>query len=115
LGNEHSDDERSEAPPGEVTDAMRRDAHRSGAFRPYHWLALLPTIGLLGGVPLANHVRPYVLGLPFLLVWIVSWVIATSVVLGVVLALDHAREGGAGGLPGGTPGHAAPNDADGPA
>ena len=60
----------------------------------YRWLALLPTIGLLGGVPFANRVRPYVLGLPFLLFYIVAWVVATSALLGVVYAMDHARERG---------------------
>ena len=68
-------------------------AHRPPATRPpvYRWLAVLPTIGLLGGVPFANHVRPYVLGLPLLLFWIVAWVVATSALLGVVYALDRAR------------------------
>lgn len=58
----------------------------------YRWLALLPAIGLLGGVPFANRVHPYVLGLPFLLFWIVAWVVATSALLGVVYLLDRARD-----------------------
>ncbi|HET7457701.1 MAG TPA: DUF3311 domain-containing protein [Gemmatimonadaceae bacterium] len=71
-------------------------AHRRPADRPpvYRWLALLPTIGLLGGVPFANRVRPYVLGLPFLLFYIVAWVVATSALLAVVYAMDSARERG---------------------
>ena len=44
---------------------------------------------MLGGVPFANRVEPYVLGLPFLLFWIVLWVVMTSVVMGVVYALDR--------------------------
>ena len=70
-------------------------AHHAAAsrFPAYRWLAVLPAIGLLGGVPLgANRVRPYVLGLPFLLFWIVSWVVATSALLAVVYAMDRARE-----------------------
>jgi hypothetical protein len=58
------------------------------AFRRYHLLAALPTIGLLGGVPLLNRVEPYVLGLPFLLFWIVAWVVATSGIMGVIWWLD---------------------------
>jgi hypothetical protein len=74
-----------------------------GRASPYHWLALLPTIGLLGGVPFANRTTPYVLGLPFLLCWIVGWVVATSAIMGLILALDAAREA-----------DAAPDDAAGP-
>ena len=58
--------------------------------RAHRWLALLPAIGMLAGVPFANRVQPYVLGLPFLLFWIVLWVVITSVVMGVVYALDRA-------------------------
>jgi hypothetical protein len=71
------------------------DGHRAGAARrrapPYRWLALLPTVGLLGGVPFANRVHPFVLGLPFLLFYIVAWVVATSALVGVVWSLDRAN------------------------
>lgn len=60
--------------------------------RPYRWLAVLPTLGLLGGVPFANRVRPYVLGLPFLLAWIVAWVVATSLIMALIFALDQVRD-----------------------
>jgi hypothetical protein len=45
---------------------------------------------MLGGVPLANRVEPYVFGLPFLLFWIVLWVVITSLVMGIVYSLDRA-------------------------
>jgi len=57
--------------------------------RPYRALAALPTIGLLAGIPFANRTEPYVLGLPFLLFWIVAWVVATSAIMGVVWTLDR--------------------------
>ncbi len=60
-------------------------------FRLYHLAALLPTIGLLAGIPFANRVEPFVLGLPFLLFWIVAWVVATSAIMGVIWWLDHSR------------------------
>ena len=63
--------------------------------RRHRWLAILPAVGILGGVPFANRVEPYVLGLPFLLFWIVAWVLLTSVIMGIILALD--RRSGAGG------------------
>lgn len=61
---------------------------RSG-FRAHHALALLPTIGLLGGIPFANRVEPFVLGLPFFLFWIVAWVVATSAIMWVVWSIDR--------------------------
>jgi hypothetical protein len=67
------------------------EAARSGKLRPYHGLALLPAVGLLAGVPFANRVEPYVLGLPFLLFYIVAWVVATSVIMGVIWMLDRGR------------------------
>ena len=49
--------------------------------RLYRWLALLPTLGMLGGVPLANREQPYVLGMPPLLAWIVGWVLVVPLFL----------------------------------
>jgi len=60
-------------------------------FRAYHAAAAVPAIGLLAGIPFANRVEPYVLGLPFLLFWIVGWVVATSVIMGMIWALDRSR------------------------
>lgn len=59
--------------------------------RPYHLLALLPTVGLLGGVTFANRVEPYVLGLPFLLFWVVAWVVLTSGIMALVATLDDGQ------------------------
>ena len=60
--------------------------------RPYHILAALPTVGLLGGIPWANRVEPYVLGLPFLLFWVVMWVVATSAIMALITALDARHD-----------------------
>ena len=68
------------------------DEPKRGALRGYHVIALLPAIGLLAGVPFANRVEPYVLGLPFLLFWIVAWVIATSAIMAMIWALDRRRQ-----------------------
>ena len=44
-------------------------------------LALIPFLMLVLALPLVNHVRPFVLGLPFLLFWIVLWVFLTPFIL----------------------------------
>ena len=57
--------------------------------RAYHWLALVPPLALLAGLWLANRAEPYVLGLPFLLFWIVLWVVATSATMWLIWTLDR--------------------------
>ncbi len=57
--------------------------------RAYHWLALVPPLGMLGGVPFANRIHTLVLGLPFLLLWIVAWVLLTAGCMTLLYALDH--------------------------
>ena len=61
--------------------------------RWYRWLAVVPAIGMLGGVPFANRVEPRLLGLPFLLFWIVSWVLLTSAIMALIYVLDRSRDG----------------------
>jgi len=57
--------------------------------RSYHWLAAVPPLGMLGGVPIANRVQTLVLGLPFLLFWIVAWVLLAAACMGFLYHLDH--------------------------
>jgi drug/metabolite transporter (DMT)-like permease len=57
--------------------------------RPYRWLALLPALAILVGVPFVNGHRAFVFGLPLLLFWIVACVVATSVVMALIGALDR--------------------------
>lgn len=56
-------------------------------------LAVLPFIGILGGAGFANRAEPFVLGLPFLMAWIVAWVVASSAIMAVIYALDPANRG----------------------
>jgi dolichyl-phosphate-mannose--protein O-mannosyl transferase len=79
--------------------------------RAYRWLAVLPALGMLGGVPLVNRVHLYVLGLPFLLVWILACVLLTSAVMAVIGALDRRQEAGVAPEPAprGEPGVARPS------
>ena len=57
--------------------------------RPHHGLAALPAAAIAIGVPFANRVHAYVLGLPFLLFWVLACVVLTSAVMAVVGALDR--------------------------
>ena len=59
-----------------------------------HLLAALPFVVILGGILFANRVEPYVLGLPFILFWIVMWVVLTSVIMGIVYVLDPTNRRG---------------------
>ncbi|CAB3793514.1 DUF3311 domain-containing protein [Paraburkholderia fynbosensis] len=54
-------------------------------------LAALPFIGILLGVPLVNRVEPLVLGMPFVLAWIVMWVVLSSILMALVYRLDPAN------------------------
>jgi hypothetical protein len=48
--------------------------------RPARYLlAAVPFCAVSVAVPFVNHVEPRILGLPFLLAWIVFWVLLTPV------------------------------------
>jgi hypothetical protein len=62
--------------------------------RGIRWLAIVPFLALLVGPFFVNRATPFVLGLPFLLAWIVVWILLTSVIMAVIYAADPAnREG----------------------
>jgi hypothetical protein len=52
------------------------------------WLALLPFLGILIGVAFVNSVEPLVLGIPFVLAWIVGWVLLGSLIMGIIYFFD---------------------------
>ncbi len=55
------------------------------------WLAALPFLGMLIGLVFLNRVQPLVLGMPFLLAWLVMWVVLTSVIIAVIYAFDPSN------------------------
>lgn len=59
---------------------------------------------MLLGVPFANRVDRLVLGLPFLLDWIVGCVLLTAVVMALISAFDKRYEGRQASAPGGDSG-----------
>ena len=63
-----------------------------GRFRAHHLLAILPAAALIGAPLVANRETPRILGMPFLLGWIVVWVLLTSAVMGFILLLDGGDE-----------------------
>lgn len=67
-----------------MTTARRWPAASVGRFI----LAALPWVGMLVLAPAANRVEPYVLGLPFLLFWIVMWVVLTAVCMSIIYLTD---------------------------
>jgi len=56
-------------------------------------LLWVPFIGLLGFLPFANRIEPYVLGMPFLLFWVVFWMVLSSLILTIVYRLDPDNKG----------------------
>lgn len=60
-----------------------------GVFRLPVLLALVPVLALTLGIPFANRLEPRILGLPFLLAWIVGWIFLTPVFMAVVHRLDR--------------------------
>lgn len=56
-------------------------------------LLWLPFVGMLFFLPLANRVEPYILGLPFLLFWIVAWMVLSSIILTVIYQFDPDNKG----------------------
>ncbi|PMS16488.1 hypothetical protein C0Z18_23275 [Trinickia dabaoshanensis] len=61
------------------------------------FLAVLPFIGILLGVPFVNRVEPLVMGMPLVLAWIVFWVVMSAVIMAVVYKLDPTNRAGAQG------------------
>lgn len=55
------------------------------------WLAVVPFIALLVGPFFVNRAEPIILGLPFLLAWIVAWILLTSLIMAVIYAADPAN------------------------
>jgi hypothetical protein len=52
------------------------------------WLVALPFLGILIGTAFVNQVEPLVLGMPFVLAWIVGWVVVGAAVMALIYAID---------------------------
>ncbi|MBY0121739.1 DUF3311 domain-containing protein [Bacillus sp. S/N-304-OC-R1] len=63
--------------------------------KPLYYLAFIPIVGFLIGVPLTNRIEPFVLGLPFSMFWIVLCVVLSSLTVLVMYKFDKHDEEGA--------------------
>jgi len=54
--------------------------------------AIIPFIGMFAGPIFHNSVTPFILGMPFILAWIVLWVLIASATMAVIYALDPMRD-----------------------
>ena len=72
----------------ETRQARKRAVHD----RPHHRHRLrdLPALALTLGVVFANHLEPRILGLPFVLAWIVIWVLLTPAFMWVAYRSERA-------------------------
>lgn len=52
--------------------------------------AIVPVLALTVGVVFANHLEPRILGLPFVLAWIVIWVLLTPAFMWVAYRSEGA-------------------------
>ena len=59
--------------------------------RSIRWLAVVPFLALIAGPFFVNRATPLILGLPFLLAWIVAWILLTSLIMAVIYAADPAN------------------------
>ena len=51
-------------------------------------LALLPFVAMLVGPFFLNRVTPTILGMPFLLAWLVAWILITAAIMAVIFCFD---------------------------
>ena len=59
--------------------------------RSIRWLAVVSFLAHIVGPFFVNRATPLILGLPFLLAWIVAWVLLTSLIMAVIYAADPAN------------------------
>ncbi|MEU6003002.1 DUF3311 domain-containing protein [Streptomyces sp. NPDC047197] len=66
-----------------------------GVARPSLWLLLVPVL-LYGSAPLvANRIEPRILGVPFLLAWVIAATVISPLVIWLAARLDPAYRTGA--------------------
>jgi len=51
-------------------------------------LGAIPFITMVFALPLVNRIEPIILGLPFLLFWLLAWVMMTPLILFVAYILE---------------------------
>ncbi len=57
-------------------------------------LAVLPFLAMLVGPFFVNRVTPTILGMPFLLAWLVAWILLTAAIMAIIFRFDPANQDG---------------------
>jgi hypothetical protein len=69
---------------------MSQPPERPRARRPILWLLLVPAVLYCAAPLVANRIEPRVLGVPFLLAWIVAVTVISPVIVWIVARNDPA-------------------------
>lgn len=56
-------------------------------------LTLIPFVWTIGLLPFVNHVKPFVLGLPFVAFWLVAGIFVAFLCLSAIFAIDSKNNG----------------------
>ncbi|KMQ78167.1 hypothetical protein BPMI_04995 [Candidatus Burkholderia pumila] len=56
------------------------------------WLATLPFIAILLGIPFVNRVESIVLGMPLVLAWLAAWLPISALIMCVIYLCDPANQ-----------------------
>lgn len=54
-------------------------------------IAIFPFLGMFLGPVFHNSATPFILGMPFILGWIVVWILVAAVTMGLIYWLDPVR------------------------
>ncbi len=55
-------------------------------------LGAIPVLALVFALPFVNRIEPLVLGLPFVLFWILAWILLTPLILFAAYKLETRRD-----------------------
>ncbi|MEV0321402.1 DUF3311 domain-containing protein [Streptomyces sp. NPDC050658] len=87
-----AEDSGEQGPPASPLDGLPT---LRGVARPSLWLLLVPVL-LYGSAPfVANRIEPRVLGVPFLLAWVIAATVISPLVIWLAARLDPAYRTGA--------------------
>lgn len=74
---------------------VRRQPMAAGKKRAL-FLGLIPFLTLVFALPLINRINPVILGLPFILFWIILWVFLTPFILMAAYRAEREEKQGKG-------------------
>ncbi|MEU6769035.1 DUF3311 domain-containing protein [Streptomyces sp. NPDC046853] len=85
-----ADDSGEQSPPDPAASPLDGLPTLRGAARPSLWLLLVPVL-LYGAAPfVANRIEPRILGVPFLLAWVIAATVISPLVIWLAARLDPA-------------------------